>query len=69
MKALIWIACIGAFAGVEAASVLMTGHELGVTPTIVLAAACFLLARVLSLRVDEGQRKRRAEERRQREQK
>ena len=36
---------------------------MGVTPTILLAAASFLLARVLSLRYDEAQKRKRAEER------
>ena len=63
MKALIWIGCIGAFAIVEGAAALM-GYEMGVTPTILLAAVCFLLARVLSLRYDEKQKQKRAEERR-----
>ena len=56
MKALIWIGCIGLFAAVEIVTAL-TGRELGVTPTI-------LLARALSLRYDEAQKRKRAEERR-----
>ena len=63
MKALIWIGCIGLFAAVEIVTAL-TGRELGVMPTILLAAASFLLARVLSLRYDEAQKRKRAEERR-----
>ena len=62
MKALIWIGCIGIFAAVEIVTILM-GRELGVTPTILLAAASFLLARVMSLRYDEAQKRKRAEER------
>ena len=56
MKALIWIGCIGLFAAVEIVTAL-TGRELGVTSTI-------LLARALSLRYDEVQKRKRAEERR-----
>ena len=56
MKALIWISCIGLFAAVEIVTAL-TGRELGVTSTI-------LLARALSLRYDEAQKRKRAEERR-----
>lgn len=56
MKALIWISCIGLFAAVEIVTAL-TGRELGVTSTI-------LLARALSLRYDEVQKRKRAEERR-----
>ncbi len=56
MKALIWIGCIGLFAAVEIVTAL-TGRELGVTPTI-------LLARVLSMRYEESQKRKRAEERR-----
>lgn len=63
MKALIWIGCLGVFAAVEGVSALL-GYELGVTPTILLAAASFLLARVLSLRYDERQKQKRTEERR-----
>ncbi len=62
MKALIWIVCLGVFAAVEGISALL-GYELGVVPTILLAAACFLLARVLSLRLDERQKQKRTEAR------
>ena len=62
MKALIWIGCLGVFAAVEGISVLL-GYELGVAPTILLAAACFLLARVLSLRLDERQKQQRTKAR------
>ena len=63
MKALIWIGCIGAFALVEVAAALL-GYDLGATPTVLLAAVCFLLARVLSAHYDERQKRKRAEERR-----
>lgn len=63
MKALIWVGCIGIFAVVEVVSALR-GYELGVTPTILLAAASFLLARVLSACYDERQKQKRKKERR-----
>ena len=63
MKVLIWLGCFGVYALVEVGSYLL-GYELGVTPTILLAAACFLLARALSARYDERQKRKRAEERR-----
>lgn len=63
MKALIWVGCLGVFALVEVAAAMM-GYELGVTPTILLSATCFLLARALSTRYDEAQKRKRKEQRR-----
>ena len=40
------------------------GHELGSVPTILLSAACFLLARALSARYDERQKQKRIDARR-----
>ena len=63
MKVLICVGCFAVFALVEVGAILL-GHELGSVPTILLSAACFLLARALSARYDEKQKQKRIEERR-----
>lgn len=63
MKVLIWVGCFGIFAAVEVVSA-MLGYELHEVITILLAAACFLLARALSARYDEKQKQKRVEARR-----
>ena len=63
MKVLIWIGCFGLFALVEVASA-MLGFELHEVITILLAAACFLLARALTARYDEKQKQKRNDARR-----
>ena len=63
MKVLIWVGCFGIFATVEVVSA-MLGYELHEVITILLAAACFLLARALSARYDEKQKQKRVEARR-----
>ena len=63
MKVLIWVGCFGLFALVEVAAILL-GHELGSVPTILLSAACFLLARALTARYDERQKQKRIDARR-----
>ena len=63
VKVLIWVGCFALFALVEVGAILL-GHELGSVPTILLSAACFLLARALTARYDERQKQKRIEERR-----
>ena len=47
----------------EVAAILL-GYELGSVPTILLSAACFLLARALTARYDERQKQKRIDARR-----
>ena len=63
MKVLIWVGCFGLFFAVEAVAILVSGHEVNPVFTVLLSAACFLLARALSARYDERQKQKRREAR------